>query len=161
MFEYARYRAVSAADLNTALADESPGNALTELATSDGPAPEIDLTNTFSALAHLLAGPGGDAEDYDDPLISAVLGHREIEPDSPTVNDPERVAEINRALDAFDRNLIVDRYDGAELDAQGVAPGGFAADPGWPETLQASFDQLRRLYADAARRQAAVLVILD
>ena len=162
MYEYARYRAVTAEQLTAALDDETPGYALSELVNApDATGPELDLANTYSALAYLLAGPDGDVEDFDDPLISALVGHREVEPDAPTVNDPARVAEVNGALAAFDRNLVAERYDGAELDANGVMPGGFAADPGWQDTLLASFDQLRQFYDQAAANGSAVVVVLD
>ena len=162
MYEYARYRAVTADALTAALDNEAPGYALSELANGpDATGPELDLANTYSALVYLLVGPDGDVEDFDDPLVSAVVGHREVEPDAPSVNDPARVAEINVALAEFDRNLVAERYDGAELDANGVMPGGFAADPGWQDTLLASFDQLRGLYQQAAANGWGVLVVLD
>jgi len=162
MYEYARYRVVTAGELTAALDDDTPGHALAALVNDpDAAGQELDLANTFSALAYLLAGPQGDLEDFDDPLISAVMGHREIEPDAPTVNDPERVRTVSEALTAFDRELLVERYDGAELDANGVAPGGFAIDPGWLGTLLTSFDKLRGLYQQAAANGSAVVVVLD
>lgn len=162
MYEYARYRAVSGEALAAALNSEAPGHGLAQLATDpDPPGAELDLANAVSALAYLLAGPDGDVEDFDDPLVSAAFGHREVEPDAPTVNDPERVAQVAAALAAFDRNLVSERYDGAELDANGVAPGGFAADPGWLDTLLSSFDQLRGFYDRAAANGWAVVVVLD
>jgi hypothetical protein len=159
MGDYATYRAVSAEALAAALAEEEPGPALGQLAFGDqAVGPTVDLTNTYEALAYLLAGPDGDRGDFDDPLVAAVLGHEEIAPDSPTVNDAQWTAEIGRALTDFDRSLIADRFDPSDMDDQGIEPGGFSADPGWLDSVHESFDQLRAFYGSAAANGLAILV---
>lgn len=120
----------------------------------------LDLTNAYEALVYVLAGPDGDREDFDDPLVAAVLGHEEVAYDSPTVNDVQWTAEIERALADFDRALIADRFDPEAMDDDGVEPGGFSADPGWLDTVRESFDQLRSFYRSAAGNEMAVLVVI-
>jgi uncharacterized protein DUF1877 len=159
MGTYATYRAVRPEEVAAALAVDEPGPALGQLVFGDDAAgPMADLTNTFDALAYVLAGPGGDREDYANPLVAAVLGHHEVAPDSPAVNDAGWVVEIDRALSEFDRGLIAERYNAADMDAELVEPGGFASDQGWLDTLISSFDQLKGLYGEAARQGLAVLV---
>lgn len=161
MGEYATYRAVRAEMLAAALGAEEPGAALGMLASGDrAEGLLLDLTNAYEALAYVLAGPDGDREDFDDPLVAAVMGHDEVAYDSPTVNDVQWTAEIERALGSFDRTLIADRFDPEEMDDDGVEPGGFAADPGWLDTVQESFDQLRAFYRAAADNGMAVLVVI-
>lgn len=160
MGEYATYRAVSPQALAEALAAAQPGPALGELVFvgDAAPGPVVDLTNTHAALVYVLVGADADPEDYDDPLVAAVLGHLEVATDSPTVNDPEWVVVIDRALSGFDRGMIAAHFDPGDMDAAGVEPGGFTADPGWVDTLQSSFEALTILYRDAASRGWAVLV---
>jgi hypothetical protein len=158
---YATYRAVRAETLAAALGAEDAGAALGMLAAGDGAEGLLlDLTNAYEALAYLLAGPDGDLEDFDDPLVAAVLGHEEVAYDSPTVNDVQWTVDIERALADFDRTLIADRFDPEEMDDEGVEPGGFSADPGWLDTVQESFDQLRSFYRSAAGNEMAVLVVI-
>ncbi|VEG52132.1 Domain of uncharacterised function (DUF1877) [Mycolicibacterium aurum] len=161
MGDYATYRAVRAEMLAAALGAEEPGAALGMLASGDrAEGLLLDLTNAYEALVYVLAGPDGDREDFDDPLVAAVLGHDEVAYDSPTVNDVQWTAQIERALSGFDRTLIADRFDPEEMDDDGVEPGGFAADPGWLDTVQESFDQLQSFYRSAADNGMAVLVVI-
>jgi len=158
---YATYRAIRAETLAAALGAEDPRAALGMLASGDGAEGLLlDLTNAYEPLVYLLAGPDGDREDFDDPLVAAVLGHDEVAYDSPTVNDVQWTAEIERALADFDRRLIADRFDPEEMDYEGVPPGGFTADPGWLDTVQQSFDQLRSFYRSATDNGMAVLVVI-
>jgi hypothetical protein len=158
---YATYRAVRAETLAAALGAEDAGAALAMLAAGDGAEGLLlDLTNAYEALVYVLAGPDGDREDFDDPLVAAVLGHEEVAYDSPTVNDVQWTADIERALADFDRTLIADRFDPEEMDDEGVEPGGFSGDPGWLDTVQESFDQLRSFYRSAAGNGMAVLVVI-
>ena len=109
MGNYATYRAVRAETLTAALGAEDSAAALGMLASGDGAEGLLlDLTNAYEALVYLLAGPDGDREDFDDPLVAAVLGHDEVAYDAPTVNDVQWTAEIERALAGFDRTLIAD-----------------------------------------------------
>jgi hypothetical protein len=161
MGDFATYRAVTAEALTVALAEEEVGPALGQLAYGDqAEGPLLDLTNTYGALVYVLIGPDGDREDFDDALVAAVLGHEEVAFDSPTVNDVQWTAEIGRALADFDRSLIADRFDASDMDHQGVEPGGFAADPGWLDSVHDSFDQLRAFYRSAAADGLAVLVVI-
>ena len=161
MGNYATYRAVRAETLKAALGAEDAAAALGMLAAGDGAEGLLlDLTNAYEALVYLLAGPDGDREDFDDPLVAAVLGHDEVAYDAPTVNDVQWTAEIERALAGFDRTLIADRFDPEEMDDEGVEPGGFSADPGWLDTVQESFDQLRSFYRSATDNGMAVLVVI-
>lgn len=161
MGNYATYRAVRAETLTAALGAEDSAAALGMLASGDGAEGLLlDLTNAYEALVYLLAGPDGDRDDFDDPLVAAVLGHDEVAYDAPTVNDVQWTAEIERALAGFDRTLIADRFDPEEMDDEGVEPGGFSADPGWLDTVQESFDQLRSFYRSATDNGMAVLVVI-
>lgn len=161
MGDFATYRAVTAEALADAVAAREPGPALGALAVSDrDEGLRLDLTNAYGALVYVLAGPDGDREDFDDPLVAAVLGHEEVAYDSPTVNDVEWTAQIERALLDFDRALIADRFDADEMDDEGVEPGGFATDPGWLDTVHEAFDQLREFYRSAAENELAVLVLI-
>lgn len=161
MGDYATYRAVRGETLAAALGAEDAGAALGMLAAGDGAEGLLlDLTNAYDALVYVLAGPDGDREDFDDPLVAAVLGHEEVAYDSPTVNDVQWTAEIERALAGFDRTLIAERFDAEEMDDEGVEPGGFSADPGWLDTVQESFDLLRSFYRSAADNGMAVLVVI-
>jgi Domain of unknown function (DUF1877) len=158
---YATYRAVRAETLAAALGAEDPGAALGMVASGDrAEGLLLDLTNAYEALAYVLAGPDGDREDFDDPLVAAVLGHEEVAYDAPTVNDVHWTVQIERALADFDRTLIADRFDAEAMDEDGVEPGGFSADPGWLDTVQESFDQLRSFYRSAAANGMAVLVVI-
>ena len=161
MGDYATYRAVRAETLAAALGAEDAGAALGMLAAGDrAEGLLLDLTNAYDALVYVLAGPDGDREDFDDPLVAAVLGHEEVAYDSPTVNDVRWTAQIEQALGAFDRALIAERFDAEEMDDEGVEPGGFSADPGWLDTVQESFDQLRSFYRSASDNGMAVLVVI-
>ncbi len=161
MGDYATYRAVTGETLSAALGAEDAGAALGMLASGDrAQGLLLDLTNAYQALVYLLAGPDGDREDFDDPLVAAVLGHEEIAYDSPTVNDVQWTVDIERALADLDRTLIAERFDPEAMDDDGVEPGGFADDPGWLDTVQESFDQLRSFYRSAAGNGMAVLVVI-
>jgi len=161
MGDFATYRAVTADSLASAVRAREPGPALGELALSDrDEGLRLDLTNAYGPLVYVLAGPDGDREDFDDPLVAAVLGHEEVAFDSPTVNDVQWTAEIERALRDFDRALIAEHFDAEEMDDEGIEPGGFSTDPGWLGTVHEAFDQLREFYRSAAENEMAVLVLI-
>lgn len=158
MGEYAVYRAVTPERLEAALADPDPKNAVFELAFgADASGPEVDLANAHEPLAYVLAGPD-DYFDVDNVLVSAVLGHRQVGTDAPSVNEPDRVVDIHKALSSFDRDVIANNFDPAAMDDEGVYPGDFAGDPAWIDTIYEASDELRTLYSIAAANRWAVVV---
>ena len=146
------------------LADPAAANELSwNEGDNDGPAEEcLDLDKAWHGVHFLLSGT---VDATSAPLGQAVLGGREVGEDDgygpPRLLDVAAVAEVATALAGLGDEAVRARFDARAMDALDVYPQIWNEDNILEEYLMPSVAALRRFYAQASSRGAAVLLAVQ
>jgi hypothetical protein len=124
----------------------------------------LDLHKSWHGLHWLICQDAW--QDGEPPLKYAILGEEEMGADltgygAPTLNTPDRVREIDRALGALGAAEVMRRFDGPRMEEIEIYPGGWAEDRSWPGDLRRDYSRLCKFYERAAKSGDAVLTWVE
>ncbi len=134
----------------------------------EGHDPElIEIDKSWDGILYLLTGNTLDSLESADPLLASVIIGKQVIDENQDMgygpanyNDPAQVNEIAAALLAKPGAALKTVFDSFKMTELEIYPGRWD-DPGAWEFIETCYEQLRRFYATAAKKEQAVITFVS